>query len=118
MGFLDLELLSQIALFERRLWGAAPTPLALPYPFRTSPWTRMDAERDKREARKILHLERYSPVIFRILMHGEVDKILLGKTIFSRLESYLSQNKKTFTSKRKHGTAVGIIEVQLFVGFR
>ena len=32
----------------------------------------MDAERDKREARK--YFERYSPVILRILMYGEVDK--------------------------------------------
>ena len=29
-------ILGQIALFERRLRGAAPTPLALPCPFRTS----------------------------------------------------------------------------------
>ena len=36
MGFSELEFLGQIALLERRLRGAAPTPLALPYPFRTS----------------------------------------------------------------------------------
>ena len=29
-------ILGQIASFERRLLGAAPTPLARPYPFRTS----------------------------------------------------------------------------------
>ena len=29
-------ILGQIASFERRLPGAAQTPLALPYPFRTS----------------------------------------------------------------------------------
>ena len=29
-------ILGQIASFERRRWGAAPTPLALPCPFRTS----------------------------------------------------------------------------------
>ena len=36
VGFSKLEFLGQIALFERRLRGAAPTPLALPYPFCTS----------------------------------------------------------------------------------
>ena len=42
-------ILGQIASFERRLRGAAQTPLALPYPFRTSTWTRIEAEGDKRE---------------------------------------------------------------------
>ena len=32
----ELEFLGQTASFERRLRGAAPTPLALPYPFGTS----------------------------------------------------------------------------------
>ena len=36
MGFSKLESIGQIASFERRLRGAAPTPLTLPYPFRTS----------------------------------------------------------------------------------
>ena len=36
MGFSELEFFGQTASFERRLRGAAPTPLALPYPFRTS----------------------------------------------------------------------------------
>ena len=36
MGFSELEFLGEIASFERRLRGAAPTPLTLPYPFRTS----------------------------------------------------------------------------------
>ena len=35
MGFSELEFLGQIASFERRLRGAAPTPLALHYPFCT-----------------------------------------------------------------------------------
>ena len=37
MGFSKLEFLVEIASSERRLLGAAPTPLALPYPFRTPP---------------------------------------------------------------------------------
>ena len=53
----------------------------------------MDAERDMREARKILYFERYSPVILRILMYGEVDKIKLGKTLFPNWRNILSQNK-------------------------
>ena len=39
------------------LRGAAPTPLALPCPFRTSTRTRADAERDIREVDKIPHVE-------------------------------------------------------------
>ena len=35
-AILGTGILGQIASFERRLRGAAPTPLALPYPFRTS----------------------------------------------------------------------------------
>ena len=68
MGFSELEFLGQIFSFERRLRGAAPTPLTLPYPFRTSRWTRMEAERDKWEVRKMLYFERYCPFIPRILM--------------------------------------------------
>ena len=45
-------ILGRIASFERRLRGAAPAPLVLPCPFRTSTWTRTDAERDKREVAK------------------------------------------------------------------
>ena len=37
MGFSNLGFLGQIALFERCLRGAAPPPLALPYPFRKCP---------------------------------------------------------------------------------
>ena len=36
MGCSELELLGQIASFERRLRGASPTPLAMRFPFRTS----------------------------------------------------------------------------------
>ena len=76
MGCSELEFLGQIASFERRLRGAAPTPLALPYPFGTSTWTRMDAERDKREARKKLYFERHSPVILRILMYMCMERLV------------------------------------------
>ena len=82
MGFSELEFLDQIASFERLLRGEAPTPLALPYPFCTSTYTWIDAERDKREVRKKMYFERCSPVIIRILMYGEVDNIKLGKTLF------------------------------------
>ena len=81
-GILEGGISRPIALFERRFRGAARTPLTLPYPFRTSTTsTRMEAERDNREVRKFLYFERYSPVILRILMYGEVDKIKLGKTL-------------------------------------
>ena len=93
MGLSDLKFLCQIASFERRHRRAAPTPLSLPYLFRTSTWTRMKAERDKREVRKMLYLERYSPVILEILMYGEVDKIQLDKILFPKWRHILSQNK-------------------------
>ena len=35
-AILGTGILGQIASFEGRLRGAVPTPLALPYPFRTS----------------------------------------------------------------------------------
>ena len=53
----------------------------------------MDAERDKRKARKKTYFERYSSVILRILMYGEVNKIELGKTLFPNWRHNLSQNK-------------------------
>ena len=37
MRFPELDLIGQIASFERRLRGAAQMALALPYPFRTWP---------------------------------------------------------------------------------
>ena len=49
-AILETGILGQIASFERRLRGAAQTPLALPYPFRTWPGSGTWAERDKREA--------------------------------------------------------------------
>ena len=55
-AILGTGILGQIASFERRLRGAAPTPLALPYPFRTSTWRRIDAERDNREESAFLFL--------------------------------------------------------------
>ena len=47
--------LGQIASFERCLRGAAPTPLALPYPFRTRPGIRMGTEGENRKVVKILY---------------------------------------------------------------
>ena len=55
MGFSSLEFLGQIASFERRLRGAAPAPLALPYPFSTWPGMGMGTERDKRLLAKKLY---------------------------------------------------------------
>ena len=64
--------------------------------------------------RKFLNFERYSPVILRIFMHGEVDKIKLGKTLFPTWSHVLSQNKKkllrtvkkkTWYSGRYHSSA-------------
>ena len=63
-AILGTGILGQIASFERRLRGAAPTHLALPYPFRTWPGSGMWAERDKREERKILHFGRYTTELF------------------------------------------------------
>ena len=57
MGFSKLDFLGPIAPFERRLRGADPTPLALPYPFRTWPGSGMGAERGKRKVAKMLYFE-------------------------------------------------------------
>ena len=51
----------------------------------------MEAERDKRQVREKMNFERYSPVILRILMYGEVDKIKLSKTIFPNWRHIFSQ---------------------------
>ena len=75
----------------------------------------MNAERNKREARKIMYFERYTPVILRILMYGEADTIKLGKTFFP---SYFAVSPKTnniYCKTNHHGTAVGIIVVRLFI---
>ena len=61
MGFSKLEFLGQIASFERRLRGAAQTPLALPYLFRAWTGSGMWAERDKREVLNFLYFGRYTP---------------------------------------------------------
>ena len=53
--------LGQIASFKRRLRGAAQTPLALPYLFRTWPGSGTWAERDKREVRNFLYLGGIRP---------------------------------------------------------
>ena len=67
--------------------------LLLVNPFGTSMWTRMDVELDKREARKFLFFERYSLVILRISMYGEIHKIKLGTTLFPNWRHILSHNK-------------------------
>ena len=72
MGCSELEFPGQTASFERRRPGAAPTPLALPYPFGTSTWTRMDAERDKREVAKILYFDE---VILRLRLYLDVCRV-------------------------------------------
>ena len=53
----------------------------------------MDAQRDKREARKKMYFERYSPVILRILMYGEIDEKKNSKTFLPNWRQILSQNK-------------------------
>ena len=72
----------------------------------------MDAERDKREVRKKMYFERYSPVIIldlEVHVYGEVDNINLGKTFFPNCRLILSQNKNTYCEKNPRGTAVGMI---------
>ena len=54
----------------------------------------MEAVRDKREVRKKMYFERYSPVILRILIHGEVGKIKLDKTLFLNWRHISSQSKE------------------------
>ena len=51
-AILGTGIVGQIDSFERRLQGAAQTPLALTYPFRTWPYSGTWAERDEREVRK------------------------------------------------------------------
>ena len=52
----------------------------------------VNADGSKRETRKNMHFERYSPVILGILMYGAVDKVQLGKTLFPNWRHILSQN--------------------------
>ena len=53
----------------------------------------MGAERDKREPRKNVYFEWYSPPIFGILIHGKVDKIFLVTTLSSpNYRLIMSQN--------------------------
>ena len=63
-AILGTGILGQIASFEHHLRGAAQTPLALPYPFRTWPGSGTWAERDNREVREILYFGRYTPELF------------------------------------------------------
>ena len=59
----------------------------------------MDAERDKRGARKKRYFERYSLVIFQILMYEEVDKIKVG-TLFPNWPSHFFPKLTTFTAEK------------------
>ena len=63
-AILGTGILGQIASFERRLRGAAQTPLALPYPFRTWLGSGTCAERDKGKVRKFVYFGRYTPELF------------------------------------------------------
>ena len=64
MRFAELEFSVKIASFERRLRGAAQTPVALPYPFRIWPGSGTWAERENRQVRKFLYFGRYKPEPF------------------------------------------------------
>ena len=80
---LGTGILGQIASFERRLRGAAQTPLALPYPFRTWPGSGTWAERDRREVRNFLYLGGTRPSYSWILAYAELRrKTHMGKHLF------------------------------------
>ena len=51
-------------------------------------------------------------------MYGEVDNIKFGKVSFPNWRNILSYSKQFFIKKKKHGSAVGTIEVHLFIEFR
>ena len=98
-AILGSGILGQIASFERRLRGAAQTPLPLPYPFRLWPGSGTWAERDKREVRDFLYFGRYTPELFLdlgIYMQSLNEKtyIYIWKNIYfqvgitSKLASY------------------------------
>ena len=82
-AILGTGILGQIASFERRLRGAAQTPLALPCPFRTWPGSGTWAERDRREVRKFLYLGGIRPSYSWILAYAELKrKKHMGKRLF------------------------------------
>ena len=112
MGFSKLEFLGQIASFERSLQGVVSTTLALLCRFRTSTWTRMGAERDKRKVAKLLYFEEVSRAFGCILTSAERDNIqswhhfqrvvaevLNFRVLYSRafvlLDVYIAWTKKT-----------------------
>ena len=89
-AILGAGILGQIASFERRLRGAAPTPLALPYPFRIWPGSGTWAERDKREVCKKMYFGRCTPELFLILayrLYAELErkKRIYGKALISKV---------------------------------
>ena len=78
----------------------------------------MDAERDKRETRKLLYFERYSPVMLRILMYGEVDEKNLARHYFQISIIVCPKTNNIYCKNNLPRTAVGIIVVHLFIEFR
>ena len=90
-AILGTGILSQMASFERRLQGVAPTPIAVPYPFRTPTWTRKDAERHKREVLFFsCILGGIRPIYFWILAYVELERINKGQYIQSGIISKLA----------------------------
>ena len=75
----------------------------------------MESERDKREVRKVLYFERYSPVILRILMYGEVNKKNLARHYFQIGVIFCPKTKNIYWKRNLHGTAVGITVVRFFI---
>ena len=100
MGFSKLGILGQMPLFKCCLRGAAPMPLALPYPFCTSPWTCTGARGDKQEKATILYFGLYSRAFLWILTKGEGVTIKHWKTdrnwhiIFPDNASFLAASKR------------------------
>ena len=69
--------------------GAAQTPLALPYPFRTWQGSGTWAEWDKRQGRKFWYFGRYTPELFLDLgICTASTKKAYGRTFISKLVSF------------------------------
>ena len=82
----ELEFLGQITSFELRLRGAALTPLALPYPFRTWIISSTWAERDKLEVRKfVVFWAVYARAILGSWHLQSLNKKTYGKIFISKI---------------------------------